>query len=203
MPSLHDTFKRCNKLEKEILQSFQTSCTSPPQLLPLNLIHKVKVRLIEMVNTNVTVLTTRSIGRAGGVDVDGVERTEVTLDTANLVLEDLVVETGLEFTLAGGGCSDIHSGLATSQNNVVLLSCDGGAVQWGIGDVGFHDSEVTGRHKLDWISYIFSTQVQAAYLGGLVFRGGKEVAAVGRELNVVDLLVELVCLDAFQLFTGL
>lgn len=135
--------------KKEILQSFQTSCTSPPQLLPLNLIHKVKVRLIEMVNTNVTILTTRSIGRASRVGVNGVERTEVTLDTANLVLEDLVVKAGLEFTLAGGGCSDIHGGLTTSQNNVILFGCDGGAVQWGIGDVGFHDSEVTGRHKLD------------------------------------------------------
>lgn len=189
--------------KKETLQSFQTSCTSPPQLFPLNLVHKVKVRLIEMVNTNVTILTTRSVGRAGRVGVDGVERTEVTLDTANLVLKDLVVETSLEFTLAGGGCSNIHSGLATSQNNVVLLGCDCGAVQWGIGDVGFHDSKVTGRHKLDWISYDFSTQVETAYLGGLVFRGGKEVAAVGRELNVVDLLVELVRLDVFQLFTGL
>jgi hypothetical protein len=43
----------------------------------------------------------------------------------------------------------------------------------------------------------------SAYLGRLVFGGGDEVGAVGRELEVVDLVVELVGLDVLQLVTGL
>jgi hypothetical protein len=44
---------------------------------------------------------------------------------------------------------------------------------------------------------------EGAYLGRLVFGGGDEVGAVGRELEVVDLVVELVGLDVLQLVTGL
>jgi hypothetical protein len=55
-----------------------------------------------VVDTHVTVLTTGGVCGTGGVDVDSVEGTEVTTDTADLVFEDLVVEAGLEFTLAGG-----------------------------------------------------------------------------------------------------
>lgn len=46
-------------------------------------------------------------------------------------------------------------------------------------------------------------QIEGAYLGRLVFGGGDEVGAVGRELEVVDLVVELVGLDVLQLVTGL
>ena len=42
-----------------------------------------------------------------------------------------------------------------------------------------------------------------AYLGGLVLGGSDEVGAVGGELDVVDLVVELVGLDVLQLLTGL
>jgi hypothetical protein len=41
------------------------------------------------------------------------------------------------------------------------------------------------------------------YLGGLVLGGSEEVGAVGGELEIVDLVVELVGLDVFQLLTGL
>ena len=41
------------------------------------------------------------------------------------------------------------------------------------------------------------------YLGGLVLGGSDEVGAVGGELDVVDLVVELVGLDVLQLLTGL
>lgn len=42
-----------------------------------------------------------------------------------------------------------------------------------------------------------------AYLGGLVFGGSEEAEAVRRELDIVDLVIELVGLDVLQLFTGL
>jgi hypothetical protein len=41
------------------------------------------------------------------------------------------------------------------------------------------------------------------YLGGLVFGGGDEICAVCGELDVVDLKVELMCLNGLQLLTGL
>lgn len=110
-----------------------------------------------MVHTNVTVLTTRGVCCALGVNTDGVEGTEVTPDTTDFVLENLVVETSLEFTLASGGGSDIHGGLTTSQDHVFLLGRDGGAVKGSVGDVGLEDGEVTGGHELYDISKLFRT----------------------------------------------
>ncbi len=116
--------------------------------LPLHLVQEIKVALVEVVDTNVTVLTTRAVALAGGVGGDGVEGTEVTTDTANLVLEDLVVETGLELTLAGRGTGDIHGGLTTTEDDEVLLGCDCSAVEGGVGGVGLDDLEVTGTDEL-------------------------------------------------------
>ena len=101
-----------------------------------------------MVHTDVTVLTTRGICRALGVDSDGVERTEVTPDTTDFVFENPVVETSFEFTLASGGGGDIHGGLTSSQNHVILLGCNHGAVHGRVGGIGFEDGEVTSRHEL-------------------------------------------------------
>lgn len=101
-----------------------------------------------MVNTHVTVLTTGCVSGTGGVNIDGVERTKVTTDTANLVFENLVVETGLEFTLASGGSCDIHGGLTTTQNHVFLLGSDGGGVEGSIGGVGLEDVEIASGQKL-------------------------------------------------------
>lgn len=121
---------------------------SLPQLLSLDLVHEIKVGLVKVVHTNVTVLTTGGICCAVGVDVNRVEGTEVASDTANLVLEHLVVETGLEFTLPGGGGCDIHGGLATTQDHVVLFGSDGGAVQGSIGNVCFENGEITRGDEL-------------------------------------------------------
>lgn len=83
------------------------------------------------------------------MNVDGVEGTEVATDTADLVFEDLVVEAGLEFTLASGGGGDIHGGLTTTQNHVVLLVGDGGGVEGSIGGVGLEDGEVASGDELE------------------------------------------------------
>jgi hypothetical protein len=128
---------------------FSTFFRLLPQLLPLNLVHEIEVGLVEVVDTDVTILTTGGICGTGGVHVDGVEGTEVTTDTANLVFEDLVVEAGLELTLTGRGCCDIHSGLTTTQNNVVLLGGNRSRVEGGIGDVGLEDGEVACRNELE------------------------------------------------------
>lgn len=175
-------------------------------MLPLDLVHEIKVRLVEVVDTDVTVLTTGGVGGTGGVSVDGVQGTEVATDTADLVLEDLVVETSFEFTLARGGRGDIHGSLTTSQDHVVLLGGDGGAVQGRVGNVGFEDGEVTAGDELGRPVSMHAprrTPRSQTYFGRFVFRGGDEVGAVGGELDVVDLVVELVGLDVLQLLTGL
>lgn len=48
-----------------------------------------------------------------------------------------------------------------------------------------------------------SQEQDVTYLGGLVFAGSDEVGPVSVELDVVDLVVEFVGLDVFELFTGL
>lgn len=53
------------------------------------------------------------------------------------------------------------------------------------------------------IILINSKFIECAYLSRLVLGSGEEVGAVGRELDVVDLVVELVDLDVGQLVTGL
>jgi hypothetical protein len=128
---------------------FSTFFRLLPQLLPLNLVHEIEVGLVEVVDTDVTILTTGGICGTGGVHVDGVEGTEVTTDTANLVFEDLVVEAGLELTLTSRGGCDIHGSLTTTEDNVVLLSGNGSRVEGGIGNVGLKDGEVAGRDELE------------------------------------------------------
>jgi hypothetical protein len=66
-----------------------------------------------------------------------------------------VVKTGLKFTLASGGCRDIHSSLATSQNHVFLLGRNRGAVKGGVGNIGLENGEVTGGDKLGSVSVPF------------------------------------------------
>lgn len=101
-----------------------------------------------MVHTDITVFSPGGVGSALGVDADGVKGSEVTTHTTDLILEDLVVETGFEFTLASGGGGDIHGSLTTTQNHVVLLGGDDGAVEGSVGNVGLDDGEVTGGNEL-------------------------------------------------------
>lgn len=63
-----------------------------------------------------------------------------------------VVESCLEFTLAGGGGSNIHGGLTTTQNDEVLLGCHASSVERSVGNIGFEDGEVAGGQELHNIS---------------------------------------------------
>lgn len=66
-----------------------------------------------------------------------------------------MVESGFEFTLAGGGGGDIHGGLTTTQNDEVLLGCHASSVERSVGDIGFEDGEVAGGQELHVISRDF------------------------------------------------
>lgn len=94
-----------------------------------------------MMNTYVSVFSARRIANAGRVDGDRVQGTEVAPDTADLVLEYLVVESSLELSLSGGGGSHVHGSLATTEHDEVLLCCYGCCVERGIGSVGLEDFE--------------------------------------------------------------
>lgn len=76
----------------------------------------------------------------------------MTADSANLILEDLVVESRLELSLSRRGTGDIHSGLTTTEDDKVLLGSDSCAVQGGIGDVSLENLKVLGGNKLSWVS---------------------------------------------------
>lgn len=115
---------------------------------PLNLVEEIEVALVEVVDTDVAVLSAACVALAGRVGGDGVEGAEVAPHAADLVLEDLVVEAGLELALSRGGSGDVHGGLATAEDDEVLLGGDGGAVEGGIGCVGLDDGEVAGRDEL-------------------------------------------------------
>jgi hypothetical protein len=73
---------------------------------------------------------------------------EMTSDSADFLFKDLVVESGFEFSLASGGCRDVHGCLSTTENYEVLFGCDSRAVKRGIGYVGFHDFEIFGVDEL-------------------------------------------------------
>lgn len=119
---------------------------------PLDLVVEVEVALVEVVNSHVSVLSAAGIALACRVGGNSVEGTEVTSDTADLVLENLVVETGLELTLTGRGSGDIHSGLTTTEDDEVLLGGDSGTVEGCVGYVSLEDLEVASRDELDIVS---------------------------------------------------
>jgi hypothetical protein len=73
---------------------------------------------------------------------DIVEGPEMTAHTTNFLHEDLVVEARLKLSLAGRCGSDVHGGLSTAEDNVVLDGCDGSAVEGCVGDVGLEDVEL-------------------------------------------------------------
>ena len=101
-----------------------------------------------MVHAHVSVFSSTAVSGSLWVYGDVVERTKVTTDTANLLHEDLVVETSLKFTLAGRGGGDVHSGLATSEDNKVFHRCDSGAVEGSVGGIGFQDGKIIDCDEL-------------------------------------------------------
>lgn len=76
----------------------------------------------------------------------------MTTDSANLVFKDLVVESRLELSLSRRGTGDIHGGLTTSEDDKVLLGCNGGTVKRGISGVGLENLEVLGGDELYQVS---------------------------------------------------
>jgi hypothetical protein len=155
------------------------------------------------VNANVSVLTTRGVCSACGVDIDSVQRTKVTLHSADFFADNGVPETSLELSLAGGGCGDIHGGLTTTENHEALLWCDACSVEGSIGDVGFEDSEVTRGDELRIISACGEGLDWSAYFSGLVLGRSDEAEPIGGHLEIGNCGVELMDLDVLNDFSSL
>jgi hypothetical protein len=124
---------------------------------PLNLVHEVKVGLVEVVHAHITVLSSTAVSGALGMYGNVVEGTEVTTDTANLLHEDLVVEARFEFSLASRSGGDVHGSLSSTKDNVVFYGSDGGAVEGCIGDIGFQDVQLFDVDELEAVSTVLQT----------------------------------------------
>ena len=106
-------------------QTTKAKSTHEVDSFPFDLVHEVEVTLIKLMNSDVTIFATTAVPLARRISRDGILRNiskwneptkfetkayqgaEVTTDTANLVLEDLVIKSGLEFALPSGRCRDV------------------------------------------------------------------------------------------------
>lgn len=59
-----------------------------------------------------------------------------------------MVEASFEFALAGGGGGDVHSRLATAEDDEVFLRGDGRGVERSVSNVGFEKLECSCRYYL-------------------------------------------------------
>lgn len=155
--------------------------------LSFNLIHEIEIALIEMVHSDVSILSTTSISIALRVDCDCVQRTKVTSNSSDLVFENLVVKSCFEFALSCGCSGDIHGCLSASKNDKIFPRGYCSCIQWCISNEILQDLESSGRE--DFCS--------------LVFACGDEVRAVARELDIVDGCVIFVGLDVDERFASL
>lgn len=60
----------------------------PFYFLPLVIEFKVEIRRVELMQTNVTIFTTASVRLAIGMESQGVDRTEMTLDTTKFFFKN-------------------------------------------------------------------------------------------------------------------
>ena len=98
-----------------------------------------------------------------------------------------MIEPSFELPLPGGGSGDVHCRLPAAEDHEGFLGSERGGVEGGVGRVGFEECEVAAADQF----------------GGFVFRGGDEVGAVGRSLDVGHLHAVFVRGEGFEEFAGL
>lgn len=81
---------------------------------------KVKIRRIELVQTNVTIFTTTGVSLAVGVEGQRVDRTEMALDAAKFFFKYQMEETSIEFTDTRRSRCHVHGVLTTSQHHLAF-----------------------------------------------------------------------------------
>jgi hypothetical protein len=104
-------------------------------MFPLDFVHKVEVWFVEVMYTYVPVLSATGISGSLRVHSDIVEGTKVATHATDFLHKDLVVEACFKLSLSCRCSSNVHGSLSSTEDDIVFYGCDGGAVQWGIGDV--------------------------------------------------------------------
>lgn len=94
-----------------------------------------------MVYPHVAILASTRIPETLRVYSNRVQRTEMAPHAADLVLEDFVVDAGLELALAGRRRGHVHGRLAAAEDDKGFDGRDGGAVEGRVADVGFEHFE--------------------------------------------------------------
>ena len=105
--------------------------------LSFNLVREIKVRLVKLVHAHISILAAAGVSLAVGIRGHRVQRPEVPTHAPNLLLEDLVVEAGLKFSLPRRRGGYIHCSLPASKDHEVLLWGDRGGIKGSIGNIGF------------------------------------------------------------------
>ena len=90
-----------------------------------------------MMHPNIPILPSRRITPPLRVHSNRIQRSKMPLDPTNLILENLVIESRLEFPLPRTCSRYIGCGLATTDNYEIFFGRDGGGVQGGVCNVGF------------------------------------------------------------------
>ena len=85
----------------------------------------IKVFRIKWLDPDKTVLTSSREWPAVGMEGQGVDGSEVSLDSCKLLLEDHMEESCLELSMPGISCCDRHGLLSSSQNHVFSDRTDG------------------------------------------------------------------------------
>ena len=111
----------------------------------------------------------------------------MTTNAADLVLEYLVVKSGLKLSLPSGSPRHLHRRLTATKNDKVLLPRHAGAVERCVGNICLENLQILGSDELC----------------RLVLGGRDEVRSVGRPLEIRNGHVELVHLNVDQLLTSL
>lgn len=97
--------------------------------------------LVEVVHSDIPVLSSDSVPRPLRMARDSVARPEPALCPRELLLEDAVPEPDFELSLPRTGRGDVHGVLSAAEEDVRVLGKQRGGVEGSGGDVGFDDFE--------------------------------------------------------------
>lgn len=166
---------------------------------------RAEVALIEMVHAHETVLSSGCVTVAIWRDSDAKESimsedppqgksdnarvhgTEVTFDTADLLLKDLVPESCFEFSLPQRCRRYAHGVLTTTQQDVWLPACNRCTVQGRLRSVRFQNCQRLCFMQLSWDTCVNCARLNCnkrTYSSSLVFAACDEVRMIGTQLKV-------------------
>lgn len=82
---------------------------------------KVEIRLVELVQTNVTIFTTAGVCFTVGMESQRIDGTKMTLYSSEFLFKHQMKETGIEFTDTCRGRRHVHGVLTTTQHDLQVI----------------------------------------------------------------------------------